>query len=91
MQEWLRSSAFPFPRSNNFVWAQHGKFHNQLLADLGQPINRKGWNVVAEWFGYIKNSDFADLFPGNAKAAAVAAARAVVGSAANGAVDKKAQ
>ena len=61
LQEWLASSAFPFKRTNNFVWAQHGKFHDQLVSDLGHPTRRKGLNVFAELFAYIRNQDFVNV------------------------------
>lgn len=61
MQKWLASSTFPFKRTNNFVWAQHGKFHDQLVSDLGYTTRRKGRNAFAELFTYIKNEDFVDV------------------------------
>lgn len=70
MQAWLQSSAFSWRRTNNFVWAQHGKFHDQLVADLGHAPWRRGWNLLAGLFAYVSNADYAFLFPGNAAAAA---------------------
>ncbi|PRW32555.1 flavo involved in K+ transport [Chlorella sorokiniana] len=53
-----------FPRSNNYVWALHGKFHDQLVRDLkGNARAYSALNPVGEWFGYIKNELYSDLFP----------------------------
>ena len=52
-QAWL-SKGFGWGRTNNFVWAQHGKFHDQLVSDLGTASHHKS-NTFAELFGYVKN------------------------------------
>jgi len=52
LQAWHRR--FPFLRRNNFVWVQHGKFHDQLVRDLGASPFRKGWNVWGELFFFYR-------------------------------------
>jgi hypothetical protein len=54
LQRWL-SKGFGWTRANNLVWAQHGMFHDQLVADLGVTHILRRCNPVTEWFGYVKN------------------------------------
>ncbi|KAL4420002.1 hypothetical protein ABPG75_007100 [Micractinium tetrahymenae] len=55
---------FAFPRSNNYIWALHGKYHDQVVRDIkGNARARSLWNPVGEYFGYVKNQLYAPLFP----------------------------
>ncbi len=43
-----------------------GKYHDALVADIrGSTAAYSRWNLLAEWFGYIKNQLYAPLFPHN--------------------------
>eukprot|EP00887_Chlorella_sp_A99_P003720 scaffold7.g3720.t1 len=55
---------FPVSRSNNYVWAQHGKYHDSLVKDIRGRTNAYArWNLPGELFGYITNQRYAPLFP----------------------------
>ncbi|GAB4822167.1 hypothetical protein N2152v2_009213 [Parachlorella kessleri] len=73
-QAWLKKFG-GVKRNGNFVWAQHGKYHDALVKDIrGRTAAYPRWNLLAEWFGYIYNQLYAPLFPGNATLRALSAA-----------------
>lgn len=64
LQTFWEKKKFGFNRSNNYVWAQHGKYHDVLVKDVrGYTRAYSWWNPVGELFGYIKNELYAPLFP----------------------------
>lgn len=63
-------------RRNNYVWAQHGKYHDALVKDIRGYTNAyPRWNIPGEYFGYIYNQLYAPLFPGNKALQRAAAAK----------------
>ncbi|GLC42610.1 hypothetical protein PLESTM_001356100 [Pleodorina starrii] len=73
-QRWRRS-IMPAQRSRGSVLMLYMmQYHDQLLADMGFPSRRKGFNLLAECFGTYTATDYHQLVEGD-DAALLAAAR----------------
>ncbi|GIL97456.1 hypothetical protein Vretimale_3099 [Volvox reticuliferus] len=60
-QRWRRA-VMPAQRSRGSVLMLYMmQYHDQLLADMGQPPHRKGVNLFAECFGAYTAADYEDL------------------------------
>ncbi|GLI59487.1 hypothetical protein VaNZ11_001372 [Volvox africanus] len=60
-QRWRRA-VMPAQRSRGSVLMLYMmQYHDQLLADMGQPPHRKGFNLFAECFGAYTAADYEDL------------------------------